>query len=61
MEVVQAYPEFAQIIEDVANGVPVQVAIARQFDPSELAVPEGEPDYDAYKRQQPSAASASRT
>ena len=50
MEVVQAYPEFAQIIEDVANGVPVQVAIARQFDPSELAVPEGEPDYDAYKK-----------
>ena len=50
MEVVQAYPEFAQIIEDVANGVPVQGAIARQFDPSELAVPEGEPDYDAYKK-----------
>lgn len=23
MEVVQAYPEFAQIIEDVANGIPV--------------------------------------
>ena len=34
----------------MANGVPVQVAIARQFDPSELAVPEGEPDYDAYKK-----------
>ena len=50
MEVVQAYPEFAQIIEDVANGIPVQVAIARQFDPSELAVPEGEPDYVAYKK-----------
>ena len=50
MEVVQAYPEFAQIIEDVANGIPVQVAIARQFDPSELAVPEGEPDYEAYKQ-----------
>lgn len=50
MEVVQAYPEFAQIIEDVANGVPVQVAIARQFDPSELAVMEGEPDYEAYKK-----------
>lgn len=50
MEVVQAYPEFAQIIEDVANGIPVQVAIARQFDSSELAVPEGEPDYEAYKQ-----------
>lgn len=50
MEVVQAYPEFAQIIEDVANGVPVQVAIARQFDPSELSVAEDEPDYDAYKK-----------
>ena len=41
MEVVQAYPEFAQIIEDVANGIPVQVA---------MAVPEGEPDYEAYKQ-----------
>ena len=50
MEVVQAYPEFAQIIEDVANGVPVQVAIARQFDPAELEIPEGEPDYEAYKK-----------
>lgn len=50
MEVVQAYPEFAQIIEDVANGIPVQVAIARQFDPTELEVPEGEPDYEAYKQ-----------
>lgn len=50
MEVVQAYPEFAQIIEDVANGVPVQVAIARQFDASELSVGEDEPDYDAYKK-----------
>lgn len=50
MEVVQAYPEFAQIIEDVANGVPVQVAITRQFDPAELEIPEGEPDYEAYKK-----------
>lgn len=50
MEVVEAYPEFAQIIEDVAGGVPVQVAIARQFDPSELEVAQGEPDYAAYKQ-----------
>lgn len=34
----------------MANGIPVQVAIARQFDSSELAVPEGEPDYEAYKQ-----------
>ncbi len=50
MEVIEAYPELAEIIEDVAGGVPVTVALARQFSPEDLAVAEGEPDYDAYKK-----------
>lgn len=50
MELVETYPEFAQIIEDVAAGMPVQAAIARQFSPEELTVAEGEPDYDAYRK-----------
>lgn len=50
MEVISANPEFAEIIEDVASGVPVQVAIARQFSPEDLSVEQGEPDYEAYKK-----------
>lgn len=50
MEVIEANPEFAEIIEDIAEGVPVTAALARQFSPEDLAVAEGEPDYDAYKK-----------
>lgn len=50
MEVIEAYPEFAEIIEDIAGGVPVNVALARQFSPEDLAVGEGEQDYEAYKK-----------
>lgn len=50
MEVIAAYPEFAQIIEDVAAGMPPNAAIARQFTPEELTAAEGEPDYDAYRK-----------
>lgn len=50
MEVIAAYPEFAEIIEDVAEGVPVRVAIARQFSPDELTVRDGEEDFDAYRK-----------
>lgn len=50
MEVIATYPEFAEIIEDVAEGVPVRVAIARQFSPEELTVGEGEEDFDAYRK-----------
>lgn len=61
MEVVQAYPEFAQIIEDVANGVPVQVAIADSSIRRNWPFQKVSPIMTHTKRQQPSAASASRT
>lgn len=50
MEVIAVYPEFAQIIEDVAAGMPPSAAIARQFTPEELTATKGEPDYDAYRK-----------
>lgn len=41
-EVMEDYPEFAEIISDLQNGVELRVALARQFDPEDLVVEPGE-------------------
>lgn len=48
-EILFDYPEFAEIIEDMKNGVPVRVALARHFDPDDMTINDDEQDADKYK------------
>lgn len=47
-QVINDYPELALIIEDLADGVPFEVALAKQFDPEDIW-PEGGINTDAAK------------
>lgn len=43
-------PELGQIMGDLAKGVPIKVALAKIFDPEDLAVDQGDDDYEAYAK-----------
>lgn len=49
-QIVMDNPELADIIADLKSGVSFRVALAQQFDPSDLTVGEDEPDAEQYKK-----------
>lgn len=47
-EIADEYPEFAMFLRDVLKGMPLEEAVARNFD--DIVPPEGSPDYEGYAK-----------
>ena len=48
LDLFEAQPEIGSFLKDVLRGAPANIAIARNFDISELEPQEGEPDYEEW-------------
>lgn len=50
MDVLDAEPVLAKIIQDISVGATFREAIARHIDPEELTATEGDPDFEAWEK-----------
>ena len=50
MDVLDAEPVLAKIIQDISMGATFREAIARHIDPEELTATEGDPDFEAWEK-----------
>lgn len=48
-QMLHAHPELVDVLRDLDAGADMRVALARHFSAEDLAVEEGEPDYEAWK------------
>lgn len=48
--VLSEYPELAEIIQDLCNGTPIRIALAKHISPEELSVGDDDTDAESYKK-----------